>query len=254
LELDELEDLSLFPRLFAYEKFAMFSIRKKDYLQGEGTLRGKVEAALHQEGIIVEMPVRITLLTMPRYFGYVFNPVSFFVCRNAHDEITALVTQVNNTFGESHLYPLVCQPCEGPYTWSFSKDFFVSPFFAREGNYSLTFEKADESLGIQVNLERDGATIFSGRLDGVAQPFTHGKILATLLRYPITSLLIMPRIHHQAVRLYTKAKAMVYDKPEPLNSYTFRSQPNFIHRARLALLSFLKRRRESSDKTTGSAG
>jgi cyclopropane-fatty-acyl-phospholipid synthase len=245
LELDELERLSFFPRLFAYEKAALFSIRKRDYLHGEGTLRERVEAALRREGI-EEMPTRITLLTMPRYFGYVFNPVSFFVCRNARDELTALVTQVNNTFGESHLYPLVCDPTAGARTWNFPKEFFVSPFFAREGTYSLTFERADESLGIRVDLEHNGAMLFSGRLDGVGEFLTRRRIVATLLRYPITSLLTMPRIHHQAVRLYSKANAHVYEKPEPLNAYTFRSRQNFVHRMRLGFLSFLEKRRKRS--------
>lgn len=243
LELNEIDDLSLSPRLFAYEKTAVFSIRKKDYLRDEGMLRERVEAVLRREGV-AEMPVRITLLTMPRYFGYVFNPVSFFVCRNGRDEVVALVTQVNNTFGETHLYPLICQPCTGPYTWHFPKEFFVSPFFAREGNYSVTFEEAGERLGIRVDLEKDGAKIFSGRLGGVARPLTRRNVMVTLARYPITSLLTMPRIHSQAMKLYGRVGATIYDKPEPLNSYTIRSYQNFIHRARLTLLGFMKRRRQ----------
>jgi cyclopropane-fatty-acyl-phospholipid synthase len=245
VDLDELEALSLSPRLFAYEKTAVFSIRKRDYLQDGETLRGRVEAVLRREGV-AEMPVRITLLTMPRYLGYVFNPVSFFVCRNSRDEVTALVTQVNNTFGETHLYPLVCEPCIGPHTWHFPKEFFVSPFFAREGNYSVTFEEAEERLGIRVDLEKDGATIFSGHLGGIARPLTRGSILATLVRYPITSLLTMPRIHHQAMKLYGRVGATIYDKPTPLNTYTIRSHQNLVHRARLKLLGLLKGRRQSA--------
>ncbi len=245
IELDELEDLSFSPRLFAYERAALFSLRKKDYLQGEGTLRGRVEALLRREGVL-EMPARITLLTMPRYFGYVFNPVSFFVCRNSLDEVTALVTQVSNTFGETHLYPLICQPCARACTWSFPKEFFVSPFFGREGNYSLTFEEAGERLGIRVDLEKDGAVIFSGHLGGVAKPLTRANVVSTVVRYPITSLLTMPRIHNQAVKLYGRVGATIYDKPQPFNAYTIRSHQNFIHRARLRLLAFLKglKRRE----------
>ena len=43
---------------------------------------------------------------MPRYFGYAFNPVSFYYCYHARDlampEI--IVAEVNNTFGESFVY------------------------------------------------------------------------------------------------------------------------------------------------------
>jgi cyclopropane-fatty-acyl-phospholipid synthase len=242
LELSDLDALSIAPRLFAYERSAVFSVRKRDYLHGEGTLRERVEAVLRREGVS-EMPGRITLLTMPRYFGYVFNPVSFFVCRNDRDEVTALVTQVNNTFGETHLYPLICQPCAGSHTWRFPKEFFVSPFFAREGEYSLTFEEAGERLGIRVDLEKDGAVVFSGRLGGIVRPLTRGNVMKTLARYPITSLLTMPRIHSQAMKLYGRVGATIYDKPEPLNSYTIRSHQRWIHRVRLALLGLLKQRR-----------
>jgi len=240
LEIDELESLSLSPWIFAYGRTALFSVRAEDYLPENGTLRDKVEQALQREGVS-EVPARITLLTMPRYFGYVFNPVSFFVCRDAHDQVTALVTQVNNTFGESHLYTLVCQATQSAHTWHFPKEFFVSPFFARKGDYSLTFEGADEQLGIRVDLEDNGEVVFSGRLSGLSYPLTRRRLLSTVLRYPITSLLTMPRIHGQAIRLYASAKAEIYDKPEPLNEYTFRSHQNLIHKARLGLLSLLKR-------------
>ena len=35
LDLDELESLAISPRLFAYERRALFSIRSADYLEGE---------------------------------------------------------------------------------------------------------------------------------------------------------------------------------------------------------------------------
>jgi len=105
---------------------AIFSVRADDYLRGPGGFRERVGAR--------ERPHRITLITMPRYFGYVFNPVSFFACFDSEERVVAFITQVNNTFGETHVYPLVCEPAPLPNLWRFSKEFFVSPFFDSEGN------------------------------------------------------------------------------------------------------------------------
>ena len=247
VDVDELPSIAVSPRLFGYNRRALFSIQAQDYLGAEAeassekkTLRSKVHQCL-QKHDIAQPPARITLLTMPRYLGYVFNPVSFFVCQDSSDRVMALLTQVNNTFGDTHLYPLVCAaPSELPCSWSFPKEFFVSPFFAVEGDYSLTLERFDAEFAIRVDLIKAGALIFSGKLHGAGEDLTRARVLATIRRYPITSLLTMPRIHHQALHLYNRANAKVYDRPEPNSPYTFKSHQNLVHRARLLLLSLLR--------------
>ena len=42
-------------------------------------------------------------MTMPRMLGYVFNPVSFWFCRDRAGALRAVLCEVNNTFGESAL-------------------------------------------------------------------------------------------------------------------------------------------------------
>ena len=49
---------------------------------------------------------RITLVTNLRVLGYVFNPASFFLCRDAAGALRVVVVEVHNTFGERHLYTL----------------------------------------------------------------------------------------------------------------------------------------------------
>jgi len=241
-DVDELSTLSIAPRLVAYEKRALLSIRSSDYLDGTGSMREKVERVLASHGCS-EKPARITLITSPRYFGYVFNPVSFFACFDAEDRVIGLITQVNNTFGETHLYPLVCSPTAMPAVWRFSKEFFVSPFFNMEGIYEVALEEEGERLSIRVDLHKEGGKVFAANLRGSGRELSRRQLFATLKKFPITSLLTMPRIHGQAMRLYFKAHAKVYTRPEPTSSCTIRSKQNIIHRARLALLSILQRAR-----------
>ncbi len=243
LDLDELETLSISPRLFGYEKRALFSIRSADYLEGTGGLREKVERILKAHGQPIR-PDRITLITMPRYFGYVFNPVSFFACFDQLGRVLGLITQVSNTFGESHIYPLVSElarePTLMPVSWRFPKEFFVSPFFDRRGEYSVTLRREGEKLSVQVDLDREGTAVFSALLEGDAQPLSARTVLTTIRKYPITSFMTMPRIHGEALKLYFKVGATPYPKPNPANRYTIRSRQNIIHRVRLQVLAFMR--------------
>lgn len=239
LDIDELADLRISPRLFGVDRQAIFSLRTADYLRGPGTLREKVEQVFRERGI-AESPKRILLITSPRYFGYVFNPVSFFVCFDSQDHVMGLITQVNNTFGETHVYPLMCHPATMPITWRFPKEFFVSPFFEVEGGYVVTLKKAGVDLAIQVDLQKEERIIFSAVLKGVSKPLSRSRVLQTLLRYPLTPFLTMPRIHKQALTLFFKVRACPFHKPQPSHPYTIRSQQSIIHRARLKLLAFLK--------------
>jgi cyclopropane-fatty-acyl-phospholipid synthase len=241
-DVDELSILSIAPRLLAFEKRAVLSVWSADYLAGEGGLREKVERVLQGQGCH-EKPARITLITSPRYFGYVFNPVSFFACFDSSNRVIGLITQVNNTFGDTHVYPLVCSPSDMPAVWRFSKDFFVSPFFNMEGTYEVALESEGKELSIRVDLHKEGEKAFAANLRGEGRPLSRRQVFATLRKFPITSLLTMPRIHGQAVGLYFKAHAHVYTRPEPTSSYTIRSKQNIIHRGRLALLSLLRKAR-----------
>lgn len=239
LDLDECEQLSVAPRLFGVDRRAILSVWSRDYLRGEGTLRAKVEALLREQGVC-NSPARITLVTMPRYFGYVFNPVSFFACFDGDGRVLGLITEVHNTFGEAHIYPLVCEPSEFPVTWRFPKEFFVSPFFDVEGGYRVTLAQAEEDLSITVELEKDEKVVFSGSLIGHGVPLTRQSLVKLLWRYPITSFLTMPRIHHQALKLFFKVGACPFEKPRPSHPYTIRSEKNMLHRARLALLALFR--------------
>ena len=72
---------------------------------------------------------RVTLVTNLRVLGYVFNPASFFLCRDDGGELRVVVVEVHNTYGERHLYTLRARVGRGgPFVAAMDKAFFVSPF------------------------------------------------------------------------------------------------------------------------------
>ena len=239
LDVDQLEAGTLNSGLFGYNKTRFLAVRNADYLRGDGSLREKVQVAVREQGIQAPLH-RITLVTMPRVLGYIFNPVSFFICFQTDDKVIACVTQVHNTFGEAHVYPLVCEPQAMPVEWRFAKSFFVSPFFDTEGEYRVVVEREGAVLGVEVDLFKSVQQVFASALRGQARVFSVANLLKTFMRFPLTLVLTMPRIHIQALFLFLWAKVTPFVKPPPASPYTIRSRQNRIHKARLWLLSKMR--------------
>ena len=244
LDLDELEMGSLNSWIFRFNRSGILSVKRGDYLKLTGFLRAEVEQILAEHGVNVK-PYRITLVTMPRLFGYIFNPVSFFLCFDPSERLIGCITQVRNTFGEAHLYPLVCEPQALPVEWRFSKDFFVSPFFDADGEYRVAVREEGARLSIMVDLYKYGEQAFGSELKGESKPFSGANLVKTLIRYPLTLLLTMPRIHIQALILFVYTKLKPFIRPEPTSPYTIYSRQNSIHRARLWLLAKLRTWRDN---------
>ena len=84
----------------------------------------------------------ILLLTLPRQFGYVFNPVSFWCCLDRQNGVRAVLCEVSNTFGDAHNY-LVAHEDGRPIAaedWiEGRKVLHVSPFLPVDGVYRFQF-------------------------------------------------------------------------------------------------------------------
>ena len=113
LDLDEIDELNQQLRLFSRNRFNAMSFFDTDH--GEQTdeqLRAQVERHLSAAGITLNVGA-IRLLCMPQIFGYVFNPLSIYFC-GAEGDLTALLYEVRNTFGERHSYLIPVDTASGP--------------------------------------------------------------------------------------------------------------------------------------------
>ncbi len=68
-------------------------------------LPAAVAAHLQEEGFDSE-GWQITLITNLRVLGYVFNPASFYLCRDEAGTLRVVIVEVHNTHHERHLYTL----------------------------------------------------------------------------------------------------------------------------------------------------
>jgi len=219
IDLSELRNL---PGVFGYNKVRPISIWDKDYLQGQGSIEEKIRRYLSSRGIEKEIS-RIELVTSARYFLYVFNPVSFFYCYDSCQQLRAVVSEINNTFGERHLYFLdALNQDEGSdcLRQTVPKEFHVSPFNDMNGDYDFYFSPIDKELDIRINILRDKRRSFLSSIRGKSIALTTMNLLKTIAKFPLTASLTMPRILWQAAVLHYKKKLEVFTKPIPTHPHT----------------------------------
>ena len=170
----------------------------------------------------------VRLLTHLRYFGYVFNPVSFYFCFDAAgEEVTTVVAEVNNTpWGERHCY--VLQPTRSD-SWQVAhseKAMHVSPFQPMDLQYEWRFRHEPQGLRIAMALrpthEPDALPVFNAYTSLERVPISAGSLAATLAKFPLMTLKVIAAIHWEALRLALK-RIPVIDHPgratQPLEAH-----------------------------------
>jgi uncharacterized protein len=208
-------DAATGPRLFSHNRGNLVSLQDTDHGgvpgQGRGALWAREVLAQHQI-----TPARTLLLAQPRVLGHVFNPVSFWLAKDAQDALIAVIAEVTNTYGERHSY--LCANSDGTpirpdQTLGASKIFYVSPFQPVEGHYAFRFDIRPNRIGIWIDYTTDKGGVFTN-LIGPCLPLTNRGILAACLRRPFGSRRVLALIHWQALKLAIKG-AKFRSRPTP---------------------------------------
>jgi DUF1365 family protein len=209
LDLDELAVVDRSLRLLCRNRRNILQFRDDDLWPEPATdLRTTVLAHLRAEG---EDPTdwRITLVTNTRVLGYVFNPASFFLCRDASGVLRMVVVEVHNTHLERHLYTLRQDPSRARdggdrFVGGMAKDFYVSPFIDMEGQYTVHVVDEPSRLHIAINQRQGDAPVLSTSLVLARRPLTDRMLVRMLLRHPLMTQRTMALIHLHALRLWRK--------------------------------------------------
>ncbi len=159
----------------------------------------------------------IVLVSLPRIFGYVFNPVSFWLCLDNNKTLRAVLCEVNNTFGEAHNYLCAHNTLE-PITqddWlQANKIFHVSPFLKREGHYKFRFALKNEKLGIWIDFyDGENKKQLITSLIGTLSPLNKKSLRYAFWTRPLITLKAITLIHWHAVKLIFKGIKHI-KKPE----------------------------------------
>ena len=193
---------------------ALLSIYDKDHGDGRPLLAW-AEATL-EAASVRDADGEIWLQTFPRTLGYVFKPVSFWFCHRRDGRLRAVIAEVNNTFGDRHVY--VLDPEQGSIrngqTLQAEKAFYVSPFFQVQGDYQFRFFKS--ALGgpdlARIEYSDASGALLLTSMSGRSQVLTGVSALGAWLRYPLFSIGVIARIHLQALKLWWKGATFVARK------------------------------------------
>jgi DUF1365 family protein len=200
LWLVDLDDLPRLPgplRLLA-------AFRPADHFDGSArTIRAGLESFLAEHGVELGSDSRVLMLTAARVFGYVFNPLTVYWCRDASDRPLCVVAEVHNTYGGRHAYLLF--PDEHGRA-DVAKDFYVSPFLPIDGGvYRMRVPAPGERLSLAMRLDLPGgAPPFVAGVHGVRHAAGIRTLLHMAARHPLAPLAVAARIRRQGVALFLR--------------------------------------------------
>jgi hypothetical protein len=203
------------PSLFSRNARNIVSLRDSDHGGAPGKGRGAAWVREVLRDTDLPAPRHIRLLTQPRIFGHVFNPVSFWLCDDEKEQTTAIIAEVTNTFGDRHSY--LCTATDGPITKDsvieVQKLMHVSPFQPTIGHYTFRFDLTEDRIGIKIDYGRDGGGVIA-TLVGDLSPMTNAALVRAMVRRPFGSLRVLALIHWQALKLKVKG-ARYRSRPVP---------------------------------------
>ena len=209
LDLDELDKVFRNRWLWSNTRPALARFKRSDYLgDKQVSLKQAVQDRVEQvTGQRPQGPVR--LLTHLRYFGMVFNPVSFYYCFDKDDtHVETIVAEITNTpWGERYAYVLPISKSKTTsrhLRYEMKKDFHVSPFMPMDIDYQWFFSAPQAKLNVHMINLRANEKLFDATLTLAQQPMTARNCAHALARYPFMTLKVVTAIYWQALKLFIK--------------------------------------------------
>ena len=213
LDLDELPGLFRGRWFWSASRPALARFRRENHMGNpQASLKTSVLDLVEQEtGRRPAGPVR--LLTNLSYYGYCFNPVSFYYCfADDGHTLETIVAEVNNTpWGERDTYVLPARESvvessgeSGILRFQPEKKMHVSPFMPMTMDYDWSFIEPAERLTVFMASERDGERIFNASIALERREISPLSLARVLVVYPFMTLKVIVAIYWQALRLWVK--------------------------------------------------
>lgn len=209
LDLEELDTVFDGHWLWSTKGWAPARFRRSDHVGDpsvplDATVRDLVAA---DTGWRPSGPIR--LLTHLRYFGYCFNPVSFYYCFDDDDEsVECIVAEVSNTpWGERCCYVLPRSDSIGANAalrFCPSKKMHVSPFMDMDIQYDWSFTEPGDRLNVFMANSRDGKRFFDASIALERREIGTASLAGVLIKYPLLTSRVIVGIYWQALLLWLK--------------------------------------------------
>lgn len=219
IDLDKLDDADRMSPLFGVNRAALYSFYESDHGHRDGS---SLRAYVNRVGLEKDIDLRggqVQLLCYPRLFGYTFNPLSVYFCRDAEGRLAMLIYEVRNTFGDIHSYALPVGPDEmsqAGVRQEQNKLFYVSPFVEMAMRYYFRVSPPEDSVKLRI-LETDSeGPLLSATFNGQRKALTTASLFLAFVNLPMVTFKIMTAIHWEALRLWLKGAKLV-ERPKTMS-------------------------------------
>ncbi|WP_395373551.1 DUF1365 domain-containing protein [Marinicella sp. W31] len=192
-------------RWWSLERFNLISLRNKDYIDdSETSIDAKVRAKIRQE-TGSDFDGDIHLFTHPRYLGFGFNSVNFYLCQSK-GRLRYILSEINNTpWGEKQVYFHAVQNQQAQvHRFRFRKSFHISPFLPLDMDYDWRFDISDHHIRVSMKVNKDNKTLVRVFMNTQLKPMDAVNTPNVVWSRPFQPLKMLAGIYWQAAKLKLK--------------------------------------------------
>ena len=206
IDLDQLDTAFNKNIFWSYNKFNIGSFNEANHFTSNGDGIKKSVSDLVKEKINLKIDGKIFLLTNGKYFGYCFNPVSFYYCFNNSNKLIAIVSHITNTpWNEKYAYVHDCKFSKGgTKEFNFDKCFHVSPFMPMNIKYNWKFTEPKDFLFVSMNSFEKENFNFNATLRLTKKAWTPWALNKIILMFPPSTFRTIIVIYWNALLLKLK--------------------------------------------------
>jgi uncharacterized protein len=208
--------------LLKRNRWASLNFTDRDHGDGRTDSLAWLDELLQGEGV-TDAQGEIWLQCYPRVLGHAFKPVSFWYCHRPDGALSAIVVEVNNTFGERHCYLLQEPDMHWGQQLQIRKIFHVSPFCKVQGHYAFRFMRTADRIVACIDHHDAEGLLIQTSISGVLHPLAARRLRSVFWGMPLMSWGIVARIHLQALKLWFK-RTPYLAKPTPPEQFLTRSE------------------------------